>query len=93
MRSPLPQTYRFSKCNVLVSNDGGLWHLSISRKDRLPNYDEVKYARYAYLPDDITVAQLFPPKTDFVNMHQFCLHLWELAAPELWLPSPPKKIS
>jgi len=23
------------------------------------------------------MVQIFPPKEDFVNVHQFCLHLWE----------------
>jgi hypothetical protein len=75
--------FKFSKCQVIVSKDAGMWHLSISRKDRLPNYDEIKYARYAYLPEDIVVAQLFPPKHEFINLHSFCLHLWELKPGEL----------
>lgn len=79
----MEETFKFSKCVVTVSKDAGKWHLSISRKDRLPNYDEIKYARYAYLPEDIVVAQLFPPKEDLVNLHQFCLHLWELVPEEL----------
>jgi hypothetical protein len=33
-------TFKFSKCVVIVSKDAGRWHLSISRNDRLPNYDE-----------------------------------------------------
>lgn len=73
------QQHKFGKCYVMVSKDNGLWHMSISRKDRLPNYEEIKYARYAYLPDDIYIAQIFPPTSEFVNAHQFCLHLWELS--------------
>lgn len=72
--------FKFGRCRVIVSQDNGLWHLSISRKDRLPSYDELKYARYAYLPDVPYLVQIFPPKEDFVNVHQFCLHLWEPAA-------------
>lgn len=76
---PKEGAFKFSKCTVIVSKDAGLWHLSISRKDRLPNYDELKYARYTYLPEVKYAAQIFPPKSEFVNMHQFCLHLWELS--------------
>lgn len=70
--------YRFRGCIVLVRKERGLWHLSMSRKDRLPSYDELRDARYQFLPDVRYVAQIFPPKDEFVNVHQFCLHLWEL---------------
>lgn len=69
--------WKFMGCTVVVSKDAGLWHLSISRKDRLPNYDELKSARYQYLPDVKYAVQIFPPEEDFVNLHSFCLHLWE----------------
>ena len=67
-----------SGCVIIVSIDGGKWHLSISHKDRSPTYDEIKEARYAMLPDDIYMAQIFPPKSEFVNLHTNCHHLWQL---------------
>lgn len=70
-------THKIGKCNIIISKDAGLWHLTISRKDRLPTYDEMKTARYQFLPDVPYMVQIFPPKKDFVNVHQFCLHLWE----------------
>lgn len=69
--------FRIGKCRIIVSKDAGLWHLSISRKDRLPNYDELKMARYQFMPDVKYAVQIFPPKEDFVNLHSFTLHLWE----------------
>lgn len=69
--------FRLGKCTVIVSKDAGLWHLSISRKDKLPSYDELKTARYQFMPDIKYVVQIFPPKQDFVNEHPFCLHLWQ----------------
>lgn len=68
----------FRGCFLIVTKDDGLWHLSMSRKDRLPSYDELKDARYQFMPDVHYAAQIFPPKSEFVNAHQFCLHLWEL---------------
>lgn len=66
------------QCRILVTKDFGKWHLSISREDRSPSYDEIKEARYALLPDDITMAQIFPPKKEFVNFHPYCHHLFEI---------------
>jgi hypothetical protein len=72
---------KFMGCNVYVSRDAGLLHLSISRKDRLPSYDEVKSARYQFMSEAKYVVQIFPPEEDFVNVHEFCLHLWEPKEP------------
>lgn len=54
------------------------WHLSISHPRRLPTYAEMKRARYEFMPDNIYVAQIFPPQSEFVNIHENCLHLWEI---------------
>lgn len=63
---------------IIITQDAGLWHLSMSYQNRLPTYDELKKARYQYLPECKNVAQIFPPKNEFVNIHEYCLHLWEL---------------
>jgi hypothetical protein len=73
---------KFRGCILYVTRDDGLLHLSISRKDRLPSYDELKAARYQFMADVPYVAQLFPPQEDFVNVHEHCLHLWELSPRE-----------
>lgn len=71
-------TFKMDNCAVIVSIDAGKWHLSISKKNESPSYDEIKKARYKFLPDNIYAAQIFPPKNEFVNIHQYCHHLWEL---------------
>jgi len=66
------------ECTILISQDNGKWHLSISHPKRLPRYYELKRARYKYLPDVKYMAQIFPPESEFVNVHKNCLHLWEI---------------
>lgn len=68
--------FNMGRCKIIVSIDAGKWHLSISCEKHSPSYKEMKAARYKYLPNDITVAQLFPPKEEFVNIHEFCHHLF-----------------
>ena len=70
--------YRIGECNVLVTKEDGRWHLSMSHPSRLPTYWELKEARYRHVPDDVTMAQLFPPTREFVNVDPNCLHLWEV---------------
>jgi len=71
-------TFRMGRCTIIISIDDGLWHLSISTSNCSPSYKEIKQARYTYIPDDIYMAQIFPPKADFVNLHPFCHHLWQV---------------
>jgi len=70
-------TFEFGECMVMVGLEAG-WHMSISHRSRLPTYDEIKGARYKLLPDDVYMAQIFPPEKEFVNVHPYCLHLWEV---------------
>lgn len=70
--------FKMGRCNIIVSIDAGKWHLSISTPGAQPSYKEIKEARYKFLPNDIYAAQIFPPKEEFVNVHKYCHHLWEL---------------
>lgn len=63
---------------VIVLVDAGFWHMSVSHPIRYPKWSELKAFRYKYLPNEIMVAQLFPPKEEYVNVHPNCFHLWEI---------------
>lgn len=58
-------------------NDGKFWtHVSISRPTRLPNYHDMCEVKSVFLGDDALALQLFVPKSEHVNIHPYCLHLW-----------------
>lgn len=63
---------------ILVSIDGGKWHLSISHPNRYPTLDEIRDARYEYIPNKAKMAMLYPPKEEYVNFDPNCFHLWEI---------------
>lgn len=63
---------------VSHSEEEGGWHLSMSHKNKLPTYEEMKDFRYKFLPNGINVCEIFPPRERFVNIHKFCRHLWEM---------------
>ena len=70
--------FQMGRCRIIVSVDAGQWHLSISTATASPSYKEIKAARYKYIPDDVLMAQLFPSQKEFVNLHPYCHHLWEI---------------
>jgi hypothetical protein len=78
MLEPGSQAFTLGACRVIVSRTVAGWHLSISRADRLPSWEEVRDARYALVPDEATMALILPPRDEYVNVHEFCFHLWEI---------------
>lgn len=78
INSPKPGIYQMGRCKIIVTIDAGLWHLSISTPTASPSYEELKKARYKYMPGDIFVGQVFPPMKYFINCHPYCHHLWQI---------------
>jgi|SRR5579862_6186427 len=79
--SPLPynRAYRWGYVTVFVGQEPVIgWHLSISTPHRYPTWDEIKAARYDLIPDDVIVAMLLPPKSEYVNLHPNCFHLHQI---------------
>lgn len=67
--------------SVAIADDLAWYHVSFSRKDRLPNYEETKAVKKYWFGDDKWAIQIFPPKSDHVNIHVHCLHLWTCLDP------------
>lgn len=57
------------------------WHMSISRSDRNPTWEEIKDAWYTLVPDASkrNGAMFFPPLDDYVNLHTHCFHVHEVS--------------
>ena len=57
--------------------DGRDWmHISVSRKDRLPNWDDLKLVKNTFAGEKRYAYQVFPPTDKHVNIHEFCMHLY-----------------
>ncbi len=75
---PGSRAFRMGPCQIIVSKQRAGWHLSVSRPDRLPTWEEVRDARYELVPDEATMALLLPPKSEYVNVYNFCLQMYEI---------------
>lgn len=62
----------------LVTIDAGHWHMSLAHPTRLPRWGEIYDARYRFMPHKIHVYMALPPLEEYVNVHQFCFHLWQI---------------
>ena len=72
---------------VLASSEGGWDHVSVSRKNRVPNWAEMEHIFRLFFRDDETAMQLHVPASEHVNMHPYCLHIWRPQG--LAIPKPP----
>lgn len=60
-----------------VEQDGKRWlHVSCSRRDRLPSWEDLGDVKAAFLGDEVLAIQVLPKKSQYVNLHPFVLHLW-----------------
>lgn len=79
--------FRSNNLRVMSSGTTHEWeHVSVSLHNRCPNWEEMCLVKSLFWSDDETVIQFHPKKTDYVNRHPYCLHLWKLSNQEHVLP-------
>lgn len=61
---------------IVASSEGGWEHVSVSRKNRCPNWPEMEYVARLFYRDDEDAMQLHVPVADHISHHPYCLHWW-----------------
>ena len=61
---------------------GPLLHVAMSYADHAPTWDDIKLVRAAFFPADVDVMQMLPRDSNYVNVHLYCHHLWQV--PQHW---------
>lgn len=72
---------------VVASAGEGWDHVSVSRRNRCPNWAEMDHVKRLFFRDDETAMQLHVPGNEHISNHPFCLHLWRPHNQEI--PRPP----
>lgn len=70
-----------------VDHEFGWEHVSVSLENRPPNWAEMCFVKDLFWREDECVVQYHPPRSEYVNFHPHCLHLWRPIAGEI--PRPP----
>lgn len=73
---------------IIASDQLGWEHVSVSRMDRCPTWDEMCQVKAMFWGEDDCVVQYHPPRSDYVNHHPRCLHLWR-PTDGVTIPMPP----
>ena len=74
-------SYTDGKLTVIISGareqDGRRWvHLSVSHKDRIPAWRELRRVKDLFLGQDAKAISVLPAEREYVNLHPYVLHLW-----------------
>lgn len=71
----------------VIASDGAGWeHVSVSNMVRTPTWEEMHFIKQMFWGDEDCVVQFHPPKSEYVNNHSFCLHLWRKAGCDFETP-------
>ena len=72
----------------IASNGGGWEHVSIHRANgKIPTWEEMCALKDIFFDDEECVVQYHPKKSEYVNYHESCLHLWRPTIEKM--PTPP----
>lgn len=74
---------------VIASNGGGWEHVSVSpvSGNGVPTWKDMCAIKEMFFEDEEEVMQIHPKKSEYVNLHKNCLHLWRPIDVEM--PTPP----
>ena len=71
---------------VIASVGLGWEHISVSRKNRCPNWPEMDHAKRVFFIEDETTMQLHVPVADHIDIARNCLHIWKPIDQEIPVP-------
>jgi hypothetical protein len=83
----VPSPIDHAEMMVMAASGLGWDHVSVSRKNRCPNWLELEYVYRMFFREDETAIEYHVPMGDHVNQHPYCLHLWRSLDHEM--PRPP----
>ena len=61
---------------IWTRNKGGYDHVSVNGKGRTPSWEEMCKLKDMFFYDEEEAYQVFPKKSEYVNIAQHCLHIW-----------------
>jgi hypothetical protein len=72
----------------IIASSAEEWdHVSVSRGDRIPTWDEMEDVAKRFFKDTEYAYQLHAPPSKHINLHPYCLHWWR--PHKLPIPMPP----
>ena len=79
-----PKTNKRLNFKFTKAND---WeHLSVSMPNKCPSWEQMCFMKEQFWEDNEACVEYHPKKEDYVNNHNYCLHIWRPYNVELPIP-------
>jgi hypothetical protein len=73
---------------LVVASDGEGWeHVTVSLPNRAPNWREMCFIKDLFWDEEDCVVQYHPPKSEYVNNHEYVLPIWRQIGQDFPRPS------
>lgn len=72
--------------NIICSDGMGWEHVSVSKLYEIPSWNEMCKVKDLFWDEEDCVVQFHVPKSEHINNHNYCLHLWRKVGVEFELP-------
>jgi hypothetical protein len=82
----IPHKLGKAPLKVICSDGEGWEHVSVSLPARCPTWEEMCFVVRQFWDEGDCVMQLHPPRSEWVNNHPYCLHLWRPLGAAIPLP-------
>ena len=79
-------SYRMGAVMIVASWGGGWEHVRVALLSRCPTWEEMCMVKDIFWNEDECAVQFHPPKSEYVNCHPHCLHLWKKIGVEYETP-------
>lgn len=71
----------------VIAGDGYGWdHVSVSNPKITPNWETMCFIKDLFFSEEECCMQFHPPKDEYVNNHEHCLHIWKPQFEKISLP-------
>lgn len=84
----VPFKGKWLRCMVAPVSNQEWQHVSVSCQKRCPTWEEMCYIKNLFWDEQDCVVQYHPPKSEYVNIAENCLHLWFNVKKNI--PTPPR---
>lgn len=77
------------ECRIVASYGIGWEHVSVSMSNgKPPNWSIMCAVKDLFWEEEDVVVQFHPRKSEYVNFHEGCLHLWRKVGEDFPTPNP-----
>ena len=85
---------KVKRFQCIASDEEGWEHVSVTVYigfiDRTPTWDEMCFIKDIFWSESDLVVQLHPPKSNYINKHEYVLHLWRRSGRNGFCEVPPE---